>query len=72
MTVLLSAADYCILSAALRYVEESPEAWLDVEARANKMLGRMGPIYPLTATELDRVNQHLWQHHDNNPKKEIQ
>jgi hypothetical protein len=69
--ILLSVADYCILSAALRYVEESPEAWLDVEARANKMLGRMGPIYPLTANVLDSVNQVLWQHHDNNPKREL-
>jgi hypothetical protein len=41
----------------------------DVEARANKMLGKMGPLYPLTAGGLDTVNQVLWQHHDNNPKR---
>lgn len=67
--VLFSAADYCILSAALRHAEENPGAMADVEARANKMLGKMGPLHPLTANGLDTVNQQLWQHHDNNPKR---
>jgi len=67
--ILFSAADYCLMSAALRHAEENPEAMADVEARANKMLGKMGPLYPLTAKALDSVNQVLWQHHDNNEKR---
>ena len=57
-------ADYCIMSAALRYLEEHPETWADVEVKVNKLLGGDKQIYPLSENMLDSVNQVLWQHHD--------
>jgi hypothetical protein len=62
--ITFTDADYCIMSAALRYIEEHPETWVDVEAKVNKMLGGDKQIYPLSENMLDGVNQQLWQHHD--------
>jgi hypothetical protein len=67
--IKLTPADYCILSAALRYIEEHPETWESVEHRINKLLGGNDKIYPLSSSMLDSVNQTLWQHHDYNRSK---
>lgn len=61
--ITFTDADYCIMSAALRYIEEHPETWESVETKVNKMLGNK-QIYPLSNSMLDSVNQVLWQHHD--------
>ena len=62
--ITFTDADYCIMSAALRYIEEHPETWADVEVKVNKLLGGDKQIYPLSDSMLDGVNQVLWQHHD--------
>ena len=62
--ITFTDADYCILSATLRYIEEHPETWADVEVKVNKLLGGDKQIYPLSENMLDSVNQVLWNHHD--------
>lgn len=62
--ITFTDADYCIMSAALRYIEDHPETWESVESRVNKLLGGDKQIYPLSHSMLDGVNQVLWQHHD--------
>ena len=61
--ITFTDADYCIMSAALRYIEEHPETWESVESKVNNMLGNK-QIYPLSNSMIDGVNQTLWQHHD--------